>query len=60
MLLKEPAGCQTRSRLTENLVKVQKNAYTPYDMATPEENQIDSYAYDNGMSKVLLKRYSGG
>ena len=44
MLIKEP-GCQTRSRLTEKLAKVQKNMHTPYYMATPEENQIDSYAY---------------
>ena len=55
MLIKEPAGCQTRSSLTEKLAKVRKNARTPYDMATSEENQIDSYAYENGMSKVLLK-----
>ena len=24
-------------------------------MATPEENQIDSYAYENGMSNILPK-----
>ena len=29
-------------------------------MATPEENQIDSYAYENGISNVLFKGYSGG
>ena len=59
MLIKEP-GCQTRPRLTGKLAKVQKNAHAPYYMATPEENQIASYAYENGMSNVLLKGYSGG
>ena len=54
MLIKE-AGCQTRSRLTEKLAKVQKNAHASYYIATPEEIQIDSYAYENGMSNVLLK-----
>ena len=51
-----------RSRLTEKLAKVQKNAYAPYYMATPEENQIDivSYTYKNGMSNVLLKRIFWG
>ena len=28
-------------------------------MATPEENQIDNYIYENGISNVLLKGYSG-
>ena len=37
-----------------------ENVHTLYYMATPDENQIDSYAYENGMSKVLLKGYSGG
>ena len=65
MLIKE-LGCQTKSRLTEKLTKVRKNAHAPYYMATLEENQIDSgYAYKNGMlnvlpSCVLLKGYSGG
>ena len=31
--------------------------HTSY-LATPEENQIDSYAYENGMSNVLLRGYS--
>ena len=59
MLIKEP-DCQTRSRLTEKFAEVWKNVHTLYYMATPDENQIDSYAYENGMSKVLLKGYSGG
>ena len=59
MLIKEP-GCQTRSRQTEKLAKVRENTHAPYYMATPEENQIDSYAYKNGMSNVLLKGYSRG
>ena len=41
MLIKEP-GCQMRSRLTEKLAKVRKNARVPYYMATLEENQIDT------------------
>ena len=49
-----------RSRLTEKLAKVRKNVHAPYYMITPEENQIDSYTYENGMSNVLLKGYSGG
>ena len=59
MLIKE-SGCQTRSRLTEKLTKVRKNVHVPYNMAISEENQVDSYAYKNGMSNVLLKGYSGG
>ena len=42
MLIKEP-GCQTRSRLTEELAKVQENMCTYY-MAIPEEKQIDTYS----------------
>ena len=59
MVIKEP-GCQTRSKLTEKLAKVQENMHAPYYMATPEENQIDSYTYENGTSNVLLKGYSRG
>ena len=45
-----------RSRLTEKLAKVQKNICAPYYMAIPEENQIDSYAYECQMyfSKDIL------
>ena len=59
VLNKEP-GYQTRSRLTEKLAKVQKNVHAPYYMAISEEDQIDSYAYENRISNVLLKGYSGG
>ena len=59
MIIKEP-GCQTRSRLTEKLAKVQKNALAPCDMTTPKEKKIDSYASENGMTNVFLKEYSGG
>ena len=38
MLIKEP-GCQTSSRLTEKLGKVQKSTRAPYYMATPEESK---------------------
>ena len=42
MLLKGP-GCQTRSRLTEELANVRKNLHAPYYMATTEEKQIDTH-----------------
>ena len=59
MIIKEP-GCQTRSRLTEKLAKVRKNALASCDMATAKETQIDSYASENGMTNVFHKEYSGG
>ena len=44
-----------RSRLTDKLAKVRKNACAPGDMATPKEKQIE-----NGMTNLFLKEYSGG
>ena len=52
MLNKQP-GCQTRSRLTEKLAKVQKNM--PY---YPEEKQIDTH-FENGMTNVFLENLPG-
>ena len=33
--------------------------HTSY-MATSEEKQIDSYAFENGMINVFLREFSGG
>ena len=54
MLIKQP-GCQTRSRLTEKLAKVQKNMHPPY---YPEEKQIDTH-FENGMTNVFLENLPG-
>ena len=29
-------------------------------MGIPEEKQVDSYAFKNGMTNVFLKEFSGG
>ena len=60
MLIKEP-GCQTRSRLIEKLAKVQKTlVHHTIWQHQKKIKYIDTYAYENGMSNVLLKGYSGG
>ena len=57
MLIKEP-GCQTRSRLTEKLAKVQENVCAPYYMTTSEEKQIDMH-FKNGITNVFSENLLG-
>ena len=54
MLIKEP-GSKMRSKLTEKLAKVWKNARAPYYMATPVK-QIDNSIHPklNEMTNVFL------
>ena len=63
MLIKVP-GCQTRSRLTETYKSVEKRMCIilaiPTYMATPEEKQIDSYGFENGITNVFLRESSRG
>ena len=60
MLIKEP-GSKLRSKLTEEIAKVQKNACAPYYMATPEM-QIDNSMHPklNEMTNIFLSRESSG
>ena len=56
-----------RSRLTQKFAKVRKNThahiyiyiYVASYIAVREENQIDTYAYENGISNVLFKGFPG-
>ena len=56
MLIEEP-GCQIRSRLTEELAKVQENVYILYGN---NRRKANGYKFKNGMTNVFLREYSEG